>query len=405
MPLTPSNDPDIALAEEWLGELEAWLDAHGTAGPDPFDVKAHPALRALQEQPFLRRASTVLCDWAPHLSRRLLRVAPSENPKTHALLAIGKLRLFQLTGDGPFLEGAAARLQWLLDHRNTAFQGLCWGYPFALKAQGLDTAPGAPVCVIGAIAGEAFLLAHEITGEQRWRDAAEAIAAHFLEEVPCYRASDRACCFCYGASDGRRVHNVNLLVARHLLEVAVLTGDESMARRAIGAVQFSLDAQRADGAFPYGHALPGEPFEEALLALVDHHHTGFVLRSLVAINRHAENKIIAAALRRGYAYYRTNLCGPDGMPRSEHAVYPVNIHACAEAILCPAVLASEMMGARKQAVSALRWAWANLRDPATGAPWYRKYRRFTSKIVHPRWGVAWTYRALAEYLWRAGAAK
>ncbi len=400
IPLTPSNDPDIALAEEWLAELEAWIHTHGTLGPDPFDVKAHPWLRALQGYPLLRRASTVLCDAFPHLTRRLLSIAPTENPKTHALLAIGDLRLYQLTGDAHYQHQAVEHLQWLLDHAHPGFNHLCWGYPFAVKAQGLDTTPHAPVCVVGAIAGEAFLLAHEVIGQAPYRAAATAIARHFLEEVPIYPASDSACCFCYGPEDYRRVHNANLLVAQHLLEVAVLNDDPSMAQTAVRAVQFSLDHQRPDGAFPYGHHQSSDPYEAGLLNVVDHHHTGFVLRSLAAINRHADNAVIRGALRRGYAYYKTTLYTRDGMPRTESACYPVNIHACAEAILCPTLLSNEMMGTKKQAVLALRWTWSALRNPKDGAPYYRKYWGFTSKITHPRWGVAWMYRTLAEYLWR-----
>ncbi len=398
MPLTPSNDPDIALAQEWLSELTVWLERHGTVGPDPFDIKAHPRIQALQPHPFLRRVSTVLCDFAPHVSRRLLQIRPTENPKTHALLAIGKLRLFQCTGDPTFREGAADHLQWLLDHAHRGYAGLSWGYPFALRAKGLATEPNSPVCVIGAIAGEAFLLAWEVTGDRNYLDSAVAIATHFLNAVPRYAPSDRACCFCYGPEDQRRVHNVNLLVAQHLLEVAVLTDDEDMARTALQALQFTLDHQRDDGAFPYGHYRAEDPFEPGLLAMVDHHHTGFVLRSLAAINRHADNKIVAHALKRGYAYYKDSLYDEDGMPQSEASTYPVNIHACAEAILCPTVLSETFMGTKRQANQALRWAWSAMRDPETGAPYYRKYKGFTSKITHPRWGVAWMYRALAEYL-------
>jgi hypothetical protein len=402
MPLTPSNDPDIALAQEWLGELDTWLETHGTIGPDPFDIKGHPYMRALQDKPFLRRASTVLCDLAPHLSRRILHIAPTENPKTHALLAIGRLRLFQLTRDTNYRDAAMGHLQWLLDHACTGYSGLCWGYPFAMRAQGLDTPPNTPVCVVGAIAGEAFLLAHEVIGGSQYRDAAISIATHFLNDIPAFTPTETACCFSYGPDDHRRVHNANLLVAQHLLDVAVLTNDETMARAAIRAVQFTLDAQRPDGAFPYGHYAPGDPHEAGLLQMVDHHHTGFVLRSLDAINRHAENKAIEDALRRGYRFYKGSLYAKNGMPLKEYGTYPVNIHACAESILCPSSFTHNVMGAKKQAVLGLRWSWSHMRDPKTGAPYFRKYKGLTSKITHPRWGVAWMHRALAEYLWRYG---
>lgn len=398
MPLTPSNDPDLALAQEWLGELDAWLAAHGACGPDPFDLKAHPRIRALQGRPTLRRASTVLCDAFPHTARRALKIAPSENPKTHALLALGKLRLFQLSEDAAYLDAAESHLRWLRDHPADGAHGLAWGYPFAVSGQGLDTPANTPVCVVSAIAGEAFLLAHEVTESPEHLDAARAIARHFLEDIPRLAETDTACCFAYGPRDHRAVHNANLLVAEHLLEVAVHTDDEAMARQALRAVQFTLNGQRADGAFPYGAALPGQSYEPELLDLVDHHHTGFVLRSLHAINRHAQNTVIKQALQRGYGLYKT-LHTPEGMPRDAHRIYPADIHACAEAILCPAALKDTAMGANRQATLAMRWTWSAMRDPQSGAPYYRKYRGFTSKITYPRWGVAWLYRALAEYLW------
>lgn len=398
MPLTPSNDPDIALAQEWLAELDAWLDTHGTAGPDPFDIKQHPRIRALQRTPRLRRASTVLCDAFPHAARRALGIQATENPKTHALLATGKLRLFQLSKDPACLEGAKRHLRWLLDHPADTPHGLGWGYPFGVAAQGLALPANTPVSVVSAIAGEAFLLAHGITGTAEYLDAARAIARHFMEDLPRLASTDDAHCFTYGPEDHRAVHNANLLVAQHLLDVAVETGDEAMARAAIRAVRFTLNHQRPDGAFPYGVPLPGQTYEAALLNLVDHHHTGFVLRALHAINQHADNAVIKTALRRGHAFYRT-LYAEDGRPRDADREFPVDIHACAEAILCPAALRGTVMGANRQATLALRWTWAHLRDPRTGAPYYRKYRGFTSKIAYPRWGVAWMYRALAEYLW------
>lgn len=404
MPMTPSNDPDIALAQEWLGEFEAWLAAHGTKGFDPFDIKAHPHIRALQGRPFLRKASTVLCDAFPRASRRWLGVAPTENPKTHALLAIGRLRIHQITGDTAPLEAALAHLQWLRDHAWTGSSGLCWGYPFWVYGAGVDIPTRSPIAVVSAIAGEAFLLAHHITGAPEHLDGAQSIARHFMEDLPRLGETDRSFCFAYGLADHRAVHNANLLVARHLLDVAVATDDETMARAALRALQFTLDAQRPDGAFPYGAMLPGTRHEAALMALVDHHHTGFVLRSLYAINVHAQNPIIKDALKRGYAFYRT-LLDSSGMPHGEHGVYPVDIHACAEAILCHASLEKEFMGARQQSTLALRWAWAYMRDVKDGAPHYRKYKGFTSKVAYPRWGVAWMYRALAEYLRRFDGGK
>jgi hypothetical protein len=41
-----------------------------------------------------------------------------------------------------------------------------------------------------------------------------------------------------------------------------------------------------------------------------------------------------------------------------------------------------------------------MRNLKTGELYYRRYPFFVSKITFPRWGVAWMFRAIAEYLSR-----
>ena len=401
MRLVLSNNPDIALAQEWLNQIDAWFEQHGTVGPDPFDIKTHPLIRSLQKYKGPRRCATLACDIFPHASRRLLRIAPTDNPKTHALLALGGLRLFQVTRDECWLEKARTALDWLLAHPSASFAGLCWGYPFAVTGQGLNTPPGTPVAVISAIAGEAFALAHEVTGDERLLASIRSIARFMLGDLPRLDGPDGTHCFGYTPGDHRRVHNANLLVVEHLIHAARLAGMEECLDPAMPALAFSLKAQREDGAWPYGYHAEGDPYEAGLLNLVDHHHTGFVLRSLHAIETLIPGSVPADVLERGYRFYKTRLNGPFGMPVNDYGRFPVDIHACAEAILCPSVL-SERFGSScwTPAFHAMRWAHQFLRDPRTGAPWHRYYPMHVSRITFPRWGAAWVFRALAEYLYR-----
>ncbi|HEX73081.1 MAG TPA: hypothetical protein ENN65_07175 [Candidatus Hydrogenedentes bacterium] len=395
-----SNDPDIAIAQEWASELEQWIRRHGLRGYDPFDVKQHPLLRAMQGRRLTRRASTALCDLFPTLIRRALRIAPTENPKAHALAALGRLRLFQVTGDSEFLDLARGHLQWLREHACPDQPGLCWGYPFAVRGKGVEIPAGMPVAVVGAIAGEAYLLAHEITDETDHLDAAQSIAKCFLDVLPQMPQSDGTCCFAYAPGDRRRVHNANLLVAELLARVHAVTGDTALAGPADAALQFTLSRQREDGSWPYGEYEAGEPFEEGLLRLVDHHHTGFVLRSLHRIYLLRREEPLRDALRKGFRYYQQKLFLPSGMPVNAYGRYPVDIHACAEAVLCCSVLSESIAGAKNQAIRTMRWTWYRLRRPDDGAPMYRAYPGYTVRIIFPRWGVAWMHRALAEYVYR-----
>ena len=398
--MAPHNHPDMALLQEWLHDLEVWRAAHGLQGYDPFDVKAHPVLRALQTRPLLRKASTVLCDFAPYLTRRALGIQPAHNPKAYALVALGALRLYQITGDAYHADVAREHLQWLLDHPGDSDAGLAWGYPFPVRGTGVDSAPGTPVAVVSCIAGEAFELGYSVLGDGAYADASGAIATFCCEALPRLAPEGGDYCFAYTPADRRRIHNANLLVVEHLLRVHARTGDAAPREAALPALQFTLDAQGEDGSWPYGACAACEPFEPGLMALVDHYHTGFVLRSLFGIWQTTGDARCEEAMNQGYTFYRRNCFGAWGLPRNAHNTWPVDIHAAAEGVLCPAMLSVWRRSTLMQARDCMRWTYAHLRDPDTYLPWYRKYPWFTSKLLCTRWGFAWLYRALAEYCYR-----
>lgn len=398
-PMTPSNDPHIALVQEWCAELDAWIDTNGLCGFDPFDVKQHPLIRRAQHYPIARKAATALCDRFPNTSRKLLGIQPTHNAKAYALVAMGKMRLHELTQEPRYLEQARGLLGWLLENATPGQPGLCWGYPFNIEAKGLQTPAGTPISVVSSIAGDAFCRFHAITGEPDYADHAVSIARFLLEGLPRLDGGDGTYCFAYTPSDRRRVHNANLLVAEQLLRAHVLSGNVAFVDAALPAIEFTLSRQRDDGSWAYGDWREGDPYEKGLLDLVDHHHTGFVLRSLHAIGKIRPDDRIGRAVRKGFAFYKEHLFDPPWwMPINAYGKYPVDIHACAEGALCPAVLSDEVLAARGVSTFVVRWTWYYLRDRNTNAPFYRKYPGFTSKIIYPRWGVAWMYWALTECL-------
>lgn len=398
MPLYLTNNRDIHIAQEWIIQLHRWIARHGLCGYDPFDIKAHPFFRALQTRPLLRKSSTALSDCFPLLSRRLLRIQPALNPKALALTAHGDLRLYQVTGDTIHLDRGLRHLDELRRLAVPDYEGLCWGYPFPIRATGLDCPINTPVSVIGAIAGEAFLLAHRLCGDEALLDAAQGISHFFLESLPRLPGDKDTWCFAYTPADQRRVHNANLLTVSHLLHTASRIKDRDLMEQLRPALEFSLSAQREDGAWPYGVSVAGDGYEPALMELVDHHHSGFVLRALYTLYKIHPSEELSDSLKRGYSFYR-KLFRADGMPVNGWGAWPVDIHSCAEGILCNSALAEFRPGALNAAVQTLRWTHYQLRSNSDGAPWYRAYPCFRSRIVFPRWGVAWIYRALAEYLY------
>jgi len=400
--LPSTTQEDIRNAQAWIDQLNAWIDAHSLRGFDPFDVKQHPLIRAVQTHRLLRKASSVTCDMFPNASRRVLRIQPTENPKAFALVAMGRLRLYQATGAMHHLDVALECLRWLREHAAPGASGLTWGYPFNVRGTGLDTPTNTPTVVVAAIAGEAYALAHRLTKDTEHLEACRSIANFLVNDIPRLPENDGSYCFAYTPADRRRVHNANLHGAAHLMRVYQLTGERALLDAAEPAIRFTVERQRQDGSWPYGEYMSSEPFEPALLGLVDHYHTGFVLRSLLEIQQIQPGNI-AQSIERGFAYYRRFLFDSDGAPVNATARYPIDIHACAEGILCPSVLSSLYPEALDLATRTLNWTAANMRDTRSGAVYYRKYPFFTSRVICTRWGIAWIYRALCEYAYRASS--
>ncbi len=391
------------FAENWVQLLEDWIRNRGLGGYDRFDVRAHPLIRAAQPRPLARKITTGLTDLFPTLSRRTLGIAPQHNAKAYALVALGNLRRYQTTGEQAHLDTARKHLQWLLDHPSEGYAGICWGYPFDVFAKGLDTPRHTPVVVVSAIAGEAFTLAWQITRDETYRTTTRSIARFMEVDIPHLDWTDGTYCFAYTPGDRRRVHNASLHAAGHLVRTSAITGEAGLLELARPAIEFTLNGQRDDGAWPYGVHAPEDPYEAKLLSLVDHHHTGFVLRSLFEIDSILHDARIRESVIKGFQFYRERLFDRDGAPITTYGRYPIDIHACAEGILCPTVLSARDAEALSIAERTMRWTRANLSRPDTGVPYYRKYPLFTSRLYCPRWGLAWIYYALCEYLFVADA--
>ena len=101
-------------------------------------------------------------------------------------------------------------------------------------------------------------------------------------------------------------------------------------------------------------------------------------------------------LDRGYAFYTQRLFDEGHVSRMTDARrYPIDIHSCAEAILCLSQLADRYDDALTRAQAVAEWTLSHMRHPA-GYFYYRRYRWLTIKIPYMRWGQAWMMAALAR---------
>ena len=160
---------------------------------------------------------------------------------------------------------------------------------------------------------------------------------------------------------------------------------------ALRAVRYTLSEQNADGSFYYWGSEPS--------TIIDHYHTGFVLRHLDTVRRATSVDFINEPLTRGYDFYLERLFTVDGTPKfTPDNLYPIDIHSCAEAILCVCQLGPQFGGlarigpvfglTQEKMLTAEGWYLAAIRQ--------KRGREVPLSIPYLRLGQAWMLLALAR---------
>jgi len=392
--------PDNAYQN--LKELSTWIERNGIAGYDPYDIKAHPRIINLIARSQQSLFYTVIRELTfeffysfPVLSRKIFRIKPTFNAKAIGLLADAYLDLFTFTKDKTYLSKADHYLNWLLHHPGKAESGLGWGYPFDWQSAELIPA-NTPNGIVTTAVGEAFWKRYSMR-----KDPADLVIliniGRFLADLPKDKTADDKLCFSYTPLFQNHVHNLNLFIAEFLLKVGIETGNEDWIDLARKAVNYTIGNQNPDGSFEYN----GPPEQPA--NYIDHYHTGFVLRMLFSIRKLTEREDIDVALQKGYRFYIENFFeGPVPKLKPDQK-YKIDIHSCAEAVICLCTLQEIFPGSCDKAREVLNWTINNLQDPS-GYFYYgilkSRLLGFTrkSKIPYFRWGQAWMMKALATYL-------
>jgi hypothetical protein len=379
------------LAAASLRQMEQWIERNGWAGYDPYDLRDTPLFEFLEQSPWGRRVAHAINLFAPVLARRVLGVRPQINAKAIGLLALGYLACFETTGQECYREKATACLTWLETNACPGYIGACWGYPFNWHTR-VEIPAGTPSSVVSSIGGWAFLEAYRLFQDRHYLDMAQSTAEFFLRHLNVDRVDTQRACFSYTPLDHFHVHNANLFVAAHLYQIGTLTGDKSYIAAAEPSIAYTLGEQNRDGSWYYW----GAPDE--MYYVVDHYHTGFVLRCLDRLCGVAGRVDWEAALARGFQFYLEHLLDPSGLPKfTPERAYPVDIHSCAEAILCLAQLSRRYSEAARRLPDTMGWTLREMQAP-DGHFCYRKYPKHTVRVAYMRWGQAWMFWALAVCL-------
>lgn len=377
--------------------LLSWLKKNGWAGYDPFIVHDHPFFRWIIGWPgslplrVVRRLLFEILNICPSFWFRVLKCEKQINAKAMALFAKSYLNLYKKTGNKEHLDSAKYCLKWLEENPSLGYSGLCWGYPFDWQSY-YFIPKGTPSSVVTFTVGDAFWDAYKLLKDKKFLDVCNSICFFFKEDLNKDIIGDDMVCFNYTPIDKMHVHNANLFVAEFLIRIGSEMGNEEFVKTGLKATNYTVKDQRFDGAWYYYNSN-----DSSYTKVIDHFHTGFVLRTLYSIYELTKEENYLKALEKGFAYYLQNLFASKTIPKSTNLkTYPVDIHACTEGIICLNRLKKLNPSVAEGYLSnLLNWTINNMQSKR-GYFYYMKKRFLKVKIPYIRWGQAWMLLALSE---------
>lgn len=370
--------------------LADWLIGNGWHSYDCFDGANSPLARVLSRlNPFCVRLLIQAVKRSPMNLRPALGIRKTVSAKSVGLLASGYAKLSRICDEPQYKKEARRALDWLMANRLSDYSGACWGYPFDVYTRSTIYLAGTPTVVATSFIAQAFVDAYEQLGDTAYLSVARSACDFVLQDLPAITDGD-AICIPYHATSSVPVHNANLLGVALLSRVYRHTGEQELYDYAQRALRYTLDRQRADGAWYYG--------EHRSLRWVDGFHTGFVLDALHYYIESTGDEEPLPALQRGLDYYQRHFFLEDGIPKFiDRSLYPIDVRCAAQAIQTFSLLAERYPHGLDLACKVAHWAIKHLQDPS-GYFYYQITRFFVNKISYLRWSQGPMLCALAQLL-------
>lgn len=374
--------------QEIYDRIYSYCESEDFAGYDPFDGLNSVLfqLTPLKHVRLARLAWLQLIKRSPVDLRGILRVKRGVNSKALALFALSELSRYRTANDPHHADNAKRLLSRLLE-AGGGEGTLAFGYNFDWQSRHFYAPRGTPAIVPTVFAARAFVEAFHAFGDDEYLAHASRISRFVLTGLDRPVETDDEVCFSYTPLDRTLIYNASLLAGETLACVGAITGDHEYLSMATKAARFVIDRQRSDGAWAYGEAVNQR--------WVDNFHTAYILMSLKAIVSATSDlrPDISNAFERGYSYWTDHFFLPDGMPKyQDSSAYPIDIHACAVAIVAFCNFDNIAMARR-----VAEWTIGNMLSP-DGYFYYQVRRSGIVKTPFMRWGQAWMAYALARLM-------
>jgi hypothetical protein len=383
-----SESPGLLQAIE---ALRRWIETRQFAGYEPFDLLNSPYLGG----PWARKPlpSLLLIQSGKRFGglrlRQSLKIPPSRNPKALGLCLSAYCDLAQ-TGYDVSAEAAWLKAE-LIRLRSPHETEYCWGYDWDyISLRGPRLPAFAPNCIASCFCATAMMEMNEVFGDFEAREIAESVARFLATRLNRSFESADEVCFSYTPNDRTLIYNASALAGVFLARVGKLCRNEAYLSLAHKAMVFLQRSQMQTGGWYYGR------FRRQ--RWIDSFHTSYNVCALLDYQRITGDPAFEEAMLRGHRYYQASFFTEEGAPKYFHnRTFPIDIHACSQAILHFAAFSSVDPSALERASRTFQWTMRNM-AASDGSFYYQRHRLWTNRVPYMRWGQAWMLRALAKLL-------
>ena len=389
--MTQSTLNESPSLTQGLEALRRWIETRQFAGYEPFDLLNSPYLsgawarKALPAILFIQAGKR----FAGLRFRQALKIPPSRNPKALGLCLSAYCDLAQAGYD------VSAEAAWLKNElirlRSPLEAEYCWGYDWDfVSLRGPRLPAFAPNCIASYFCGTAMMEMHKVFADSEALEIAESVARFLTTRLHRSFESAEEVCFSYTPNDKTLIYNSSALTAVFLARIGSLRENQEYLSLAHKAMVFLQRGQLESGGWYYGRLRRQR--------WIDGFHTSYNVCALLDYLRITGDRTFKDAMLLGHRYYQTNFFTGEGAPKYFHdRTFPIDIHACSQAILHFIAFTSIDPQALELAQRTFRWTMKNMAAP-DGAFYYQRHRYWTNRTPYMRWGQAWMLRALAKLL-------
>jgi hypothetical protein len=378
----------VRRLEESLDRVVAWVQSHRYKGYEPADGNSSVLFPLTAGRALPMRVLQQVVLRAPFNIRPFIGVRAHESAIGRAYMAWAYLTMERRAASARVRAEAKACLDWLIANRARGHDEFCWGDPYDYATRSGRRPFGEPLLIWSALIGQAFLEAHEVLGDRRYRDVAESVGRWILK-LPADRTAS-GLCLSYVSYRQSSIHNSNAMGAAFLARLGSTTANPAALAIARDAMLYTAARQRRDGSWFYA--------EEPKYHWIDNFHTAYNLSALKVYRDASADRSFEAQTTLGLEYFVRTFFEADGRAKYFHdRTYPVDIQCAAQAIETLAAFSGEKPDCLDVATRVAIWTIEHL-QARDGHFIYRDlgWARVNTPMLH--WGQGTMAKALAVLL-------